>query len=238
MIDRPQRRADRDLALLARPELRPVRLLLEYWKPELALSDLGIEHTIVVFGSARFREGSRFYEEAREFGRIVGRQAAHGNAPKLVVVTGGGPGTMEAANRGASEVGAPTAGFNISLPREQEPNPYISPELGFEFRYFALRKLHFVQRARALVAFPGGYGTFDEVFEVLCLIQTGKREPLPVVLVGREYWNRAIDFDYLVADGYIDASERALFEICETAQQAWDAIEGWYRARGKRVNGG
>jgi uncharacterized protein (TIGR00730 family) len=237
MSEEHPRRADRDLALLARPELRPVRLLLEYWKPELALEDLGIEHTIVVFGSARFREGDRYYEEARELGRIVGRQAARAEGPRLVVVTGGGPGAMEAANRGASEVGAPTAGFNISLPREQQPNPYISPELAFEFRYFALRKLHFVQRARALVAFPGGYGTLDEVFEVLCLIQTGKREPLPVVLVGGDYWRRAVDFDYLVGEGFIEARERELFEVCETAQQAWDAIEAWYRARGERVNG-
>ncbi len=237
MTDRPSRRADRDLALLARPELRPVRLLLEYWKPELALADLGIEHTIVVFGSARFPEHSRYYEEAREFGRIVGRSAAGSDGHKIVIVTGGGPGTMEAANRGAMEVGAPSAGFNISLPREQQPNPYISPDLGFEFRYFALRKLHFVQRARALVAFPGGYGTLDEVFEILCLIQTGKREPLPVVLVGERYWTHAIDFDFLVAEGYIDAAERGLFQICETAQAAWDAIAAWYRARGREVNG-
>ncbi len=235
MDDAAARRADRDLALLARPELRPVRLLLEYWKPELALSDLDIRHTLVVFGSSRLREDSRYYEEARALGRIVGSTAATPDGQRLVIVTGGGPGAMEAANRGASEVGAPSVGFNIVLPSEQKPNPYLSPKLCFEFRYFALRKLHFVQRARAMVAFPGGYGTLDELFEILCLVQTGKREPLPVVLVGRDYWTRAIDFDYLVGEGFIDAADRALFQVCETAHEAWELLIGWYRARGQEL---
>jgi uncharacterized protein (TIGR00730 family) len=237
MDDGVSRRADRDLALLQRPELRPVRLLLEYWKPELALSDLKIDHTVVVFGSTRLQEHDRYYEEARELGRLIGRAGAGTDGHRLVVVTGGGPGAMEAANRGAQEVGAPSGGFNISLPREQEPNSYVSPELCFEFRYFALRKLHFVQRARALVAFPGGYGTLDELFEVLCLIQTGKHEPLPVVLVGERHWKRVIDFDFLVEEGYISAADRGLFQLCETAREAWEGIVAWYRARGEEVVG-
>jgi uncharacterized protein (TIGR00730 family) len=256
------RRADRDLDLLGRPELRPLRLQLEFLKPELAFQDRGIEHTIVVFGSSRIpapevaarvleharREGaepgerraaerlverSRFYEIAREFGRIVGR-AGRGRA---VLATGGGPGLMEAANRGASDVGAPTIGLGIVLPREQQPNPFLSPELSFQFRYFALRKMHFMLRARALVAFPGGYGTFDEVFETLCLVQTGKREAIPVVLVGREFWDRAVDFAYLVSEGVIEPGDLDLFAVAESAEEIWSHITGWYGSRGRSVFG-
>jgi uncharacterized protein (TIGR00730 family) len=265
------RRSDQDLELLARRELRPVRLLLDYWKAELGLADHGVLHTIVVFGSTRLLdpelarqrlaeveetvsrlpedgsardalrvarcavEQSRFYAIARELGQLVGRC---GNGPddhRLLIVTGGGPGAMEAANRGARDVGAASIGLNIALPHEQAPNPYLTPELHFSFRYFALRKLHFMQRARAFVALPGGYGTFDELFETLCLIQTGKRTPLPVVLVGREFWQRAIDFDFLVERGVLDREDLSLFTFAENAQEIWAAIMGWYTQRGRSL---
>jgi len=272
VIASPSRRpADRDLELLARPELRPVRLLLDYWKPELGLSDHGIAHTIVVFGSTRFLdpelavaqlaeaersaarlpddadaraavrrarcavEQSRYYTIARELGRLVGCSGEGARDSRLAIVTGGGPGAMEAANRGAHDVGAKSIGLNIALPDEQPPNPYVTPELSFSFRYFALRKLHFLQRARALVALPGGYGTFDELFETLCLIQTGKRDPLPVVLVGREFWQRAIDFDFLLERGVLDAGDLSLFTFAESAEEIWASIVGWYTDRGRSL---
>jgi hypothetical protein len=260
-------RADRDLDLLARDELRPIRLQLEYLKPELAFADLGVDHTIVVFGGTRladpelarkrlaeaqaaprgdgYDEGierarsalarSRFYEIGREFGRLVGHCGQGPGDNRLVIVTGGGPGGMEAANRGAHEVGAASVGLNITLPEEQQPNPYLTPELSFQFRYFALRKLHFMLRARALVALPGGYGTFDELFETLCLIQTGRRAPLPVILIGEQFWRRAIDFDFLVEEGMIDAEHLDLFEFAETAQEAWDHILRWYDVRNQPI---
>jgi uncharacterized protein (TIGR00730 family) len=216
---------------LARAERRAARLQLEYLRPELAFADQGVEHTIVVFGSTRLREGSRFYEIGRELGRLVGRCGRGPGDHRLVVMTGAGPGGMESANRGAHEVGAASAGLNIRLPAEQEPNAYVTPELCFRFRYFALRKLHFMLRARALVALPGGYGTLDEVFETLCLVQTGKRSPLPVVLVGESFWRRLIDFDFLVEQDMIDANDLALFEFAETAQEVWDRILAWYALR-------
>jgi len=183
----------------------------------------------------RVLANSRFYDVAREFGRIVGREGCDERGCRVLVVTGGGPGLMEAANRGAHEVGADTIGLNIELPREQAPNPYLSPHLSFQFRYFALRKLHFMLRAKALVAFPGGYGTLDELFETLCLIQTGKREPLPVVLVGESYWRRAFDPEFLVAEGAISTEDRQLFRFAESAQQVWDHIRGWYRREGRSL---
>lgn len=267
----PSDRRYGDPEFLARPELRPVRLLLDYWKPELGLSDQGVLHTIVVFGSTRFVDPelatlrlaeaerlaalhpgsdsaalaleraqcavrqSRYYAIAREFGRLAG---CCGDGPKdrrLLIVTGGGPGAMEAANRGAHDVGAASIGLNIALPREQSPNPYLTPELNFSFRYFALRKLHFMQRARALVALPGGYGTFDELFETLCLIQTGKLAPLPVVLVGRAFWERAIDFPFLVEEGVLDPAELSLFTFAESGREIWDAIQRWYSERGRSI---
>ena len=173
-------------------------------------------------------DNSRYYQEAREFGRLV---AESGKGPldcDLVVMTGGGPGIMEAANRGAFESGAKTVGLNIDIPLEQFPNPYISDELCFRFRYFALRKMHFMQRARALVAFPGGYGTMDELFEALTLVQTRTIKPLPIVLVGREYWQRVIDFDFLLEQGAIDVEDRDIFWYAETALEAWQGIEHWY----------
>jgi uncharacterized protein (TIGR00730 family) len=176
---------------------------------------------------------SHYYQVAREFGRLVGQACEKaGDGSKVMIMTGGGPGMMEAANRGAFDVGAKSLGLNISLPHEQYPNPYIAPELCFRFHYFALRKLHFLLRACALVAFPGGYGTFDELFEVLTLVQTRKIKPLPVILVGESYWRRAVDFDFLVEEGTIDAEDRQLFWYAETAREIWDGILDWHVACG------
>ncbi|HHJ39274.1 MAG: cytochrome D ubiquinol oxidase subunit II [Methylothermaceae bacteria B42] len=181
---------------------------------------------------------SRYYDIAREFGRLVGH-AGHGPLDcRLVVMTGGGPGMMEAANRGAFDVGAKTVGLNITLPHEQFPNPYITPELCFQFHYFALRKMHFLLRAKALVVFPGGYGTFDELFETLTLVQTRKIRPLPVVLVGKEYWQRAVNFDFLVEEGTIDPEDKELFWYAETAQEIWDGIVWWYESNGESLING
>jgi uncharacterized protein (TIGR00730 family) len=257
-------RADRDVALLARPELRHVRLALEYLKPELGLAERGIAHTIVVFGSTRLMapgqararlaaaeaspddpsevrraraalERSRYYEVGRELGRIVGRYGEGPRDERLVVMTGGGPGAMEAANRGAHDAGASSVGLNITLPSEQMANPFITPELSFQFRYFALRKLHFMLRARALVALPGGYGTLDEVFETLCLVQTRKRAPLPVILVGEAFWRRVVDFDFLADQEMIDEEDLSLFSFAESAQEVWNRIERWYEERGRAI---
>jgi uncharacterized protein (TIGR00730 family) len=176
----------------------------------------------------RILDNSRYYSVAREFGRLVGES---GNGPRdcrLVVMTGGGPGMMEAASRGAFEAGAKTIGLNIDLPHEQFPNPYITPELCFRFRYFALRKMHFLRRARALVVFPGGFGTLDELFETLTLIQTRTIRPVPVVLIGRAFWERAVDFDFLREEGVIDAEDREIFWFAETAGEAWAGIMDWY----------
>jgi uncharacterized protein (TIGR00730 family) len=175
---------------------------------------------------------SGYYDVARELGRLVGRCRSGGNDCHLLLMTGGGPGIMEAANRGAHDVGASSIGLNISLPREQFPNPYLSPELCFRFHYFAMRKLHFLLRARALVAFPGGYGTFDEVFETLTLVQTRTIVPVPVVLVGESYWRRAVDFDFLVDEGVIEAEDRELFWYAETAEDVWRSILAWHERRG------
>lgn len=180
----------------------------------------------------RVQAKSHYYEIARDFGRLVGRSSRGPDDCRLVVMTGGGPGIMEAANRGASDTGAKTIGLNISLPHEQYPNPYITPELCMRFHYFALRKMHFLMRARALVAFPGGLGTLDELFETLTLIQTRKIVPLPVVLVGAEYWQKVFDFDFLVAEGVVDAEDRDLFWFAETADEAWDGILCWHEHNG------
>jgi uncharacterized protein (TIGR00730 family) len=176
----------------------------------------------------RILESSRYYTDAQELGRLVAASGEGSLDNRLVVITGGGPGIMEAANRGAFEAGAKTIGLNIDLPLEQYPNPYISPELCFRFRYFALRKMHFLQRARALVAFPGGFGTMDELFETLTLIQTRTIKPVPVILIGRRYWERAVDFDFLLDEGVIDSEDRDIFWFAETAQEAWQGILDWY----------
>lgn len=180
----------------------------------------------------RIRIKSRYYDVARAFGRLVSEAGRRIGDGQLVIMTGGGPGMMEAANRGAYDAGSESVGLNINLPHEQFPNPYITPELCFRFHYFALRKLHFLLRTRALVAFPGGYGTLDELFETLTLIQTRKIKPLPVVLVGEEYWRRALDFDFLVDEGVIDAEDRELFWYAETAAEIWDGIRHWHEVNG------
>lgn len=175
----------------------------------------------------RVLANSVYYDVAREFGRLVGGGAGR-NGLGAVIMTGGGPGIMEAANRGSFDVGAKSIGLNITLPHPQYPNPYITPELCFRFHYFALRKLHFLLRARALVAFPGGYGTFDEVFEALALVQTRKVPPFPIVLVGERYWRRAFDVDFLLDEGVIEREDRELFWFAETAQEILDGILHWH----------
>ena len=212
---------------------RGVRFLLEYEKAEDALRRWGVRSTIVVFGSARARpagepgpaHGARWYQQARDFGLIASQRGGaldgdHGVRDN-VIATGGGPGVMEAANRGAHEAGAPSIGYNISLPAEQDPNPYTTPELTFQFHYFAMRKMHFAMRANALVVFPGGFGTLDELFEILTLRQTRKAPPLPVVLIDRDYWSRVIDFDAMIAEGLIESSDCDLFSHADDAESAW-----------------
>lgn len=180
----------------------------------------------------RILSKSQYYNVAREFSRLVAESGNGPDDPRLLVMTGGGPGIMEAANRGAVESGAKTVGLNISLPREQFPNPYLTPELCFQFNYFALRKMHFMLRAKALVAFPGGYGTLDELFETLTLIQTRKINPLPVILVGEQFWRKAINVDFLVDEGVIDAEDRDLFWYAETAEEIWEGLKIWYQRAG------
>ena len=245
-----------DEAFLARRETIGIRFELELLKPEILLSEHGIDHTITVFGSTRFvshekalemEKGaqtadekakankallhSRYYESAREFGAIVAQynNAQTEDSNKLHICTGGGPGIMEAANRGAFEGGDKTIGFNISLPREQHPNPYISPGLSFRFHYFALRKMHFMLRARAIVAFPGGFGSFDELFEVLTLMQTKKVTRFPVILMGKEFWNQMVHFQEMIEFGVIDESDMKVIHFAETAEEAWAIIRNHYQ---------
>jgi uncharacterized protein (TIGR00730 family) len=245
-----------DEAFLSRRETIGIRFELELLKPEILLKEHGIDHTITVFGSTRFvsREGaeeleknaktpqelqvarrallhSKYYESAREFGSLVAQYNAtqEKNSNKLHVCTGGGPGIMEAANRGAFEAGDQTIGFNISLPREQHPNPYISPGLSFRFHYFALRKMHFMLRARAIVAYPGGFGSFDELFEVLTLMQTKKVVRIPVILVGKDFWNEIVNFKQMVEFGVIDQEDMQTIHFSETALEAWQVIQDWYQ---------
>ena len=178
---------------------------------------------------------SHYYEVAREFGRLVSSHLSEESGSRVVILTGGGPGVMEAANRGAFDVGAKSVGLNIKLPHEQYPNPYITPDLCFRFHYFALRKLHFLLRAKALVAFPGGFGTFDELFETLTLIQTRKIKPVPVVLVGEDYWRQAFNVDFLVDEGVIDQEDRELFWFAETAEDIWRGILHWHEANNEPI---
>ncbi len=239
-----------DIDFLLRDELRGVRFMLEYEKAELSLRDWGVRSTVIVFGSARIpspeqakaelgvaagadakarakrrMELSRYYAEARNFGRIVsergGALCEDGDLRDNVIATGGGPGVMEAANRGAADAGAPSIGFNIGLPHEQRPNPWSTPELTFQFHYFAMRKMHLAMRANALVAFPGGFGTLDELFELLTLEQTRKAPPVPIVLMGRSYWRRLVNFEALVEEGMIEAADLSLFSFADTAEEAW-----------------
>jgi uncharacterized protein (TIGR00730 family) len=244
-----------DIDFLLREELRPVRLQLELLKPQLVQDEQGVEATIVLFGSARILAPevaehelsaaranndaralrmaesrvamARYYDEARRFAAIVTRRSASLAKP-IYVVTGGGPGIMEAGNRGAFEVGGKSIGLNIVLSREQIPNRYITPELCFQFHYFALRKMHFLMRAVALVCFPGGFGTLDELFEVLTLVQTGKSKMRPILLFGRDFWTRLINFDLLVETGMISPEDVNLFHFVETADEAWAALAAEY----------
>jgi uncharacterized protein (TIGR00730 family) len=215
-------------------EARGQRLMAEYLAAERVLESRGVRHAIVVFGSTLPSLGeSRYYPMAREFGRLAGRAAVA--AGTGCVLTGGGPGIMEAANRGALESGATSVGLNITLPKEQKANAYITPGLALSFRYFALRKLHFLLRARALVAFPGGYGTLDELFETLTLVQTRKIRPLPTSTIGSAYWKRAFDPEFLVQEGAIEPSHKALFRYADSAAEAWQIVEDWYRNAGEEV---
>ncbi len=213
---------------------RGVRFLLEYAKAEEALRAWSVRSTVVVFGSARIRENgpgrqAYWYAQAREFGRICSLEGGaidgHGGIPRdNVIATGGGPGAMEAANRGASDAGAPSIGFNIRLPHEQMPNPYSTPALTFRFHYFSMRKMHLAMRAKALVVFPGGFGTMDELFELLTLAQTGKAPRIPVVLFDRAYWNDIINFSAFVEHGMIDPADLEIFSFAETAREIWDHL--------------
>lgn len=233
---------DRDFLLS--DTMRGVRFLLEYAKAEEALRLHNIRSTVVVFGSARSHEGGpgrrgHWYEEARALGRIVSERGGaledHGGFRDNVIATGGGPGIMAAANRGAAEAGAPSIGFNITLPHEQEPNPWTTPALTFRFHYFAMRKMHLAMRANALIVFPGGFGTFDELFELLTLRQTGKSPPIPVVLVDEDYWRRAIGFETLVEEGMIDRRDLEIFAFADDAEAVWRELEagGIGRHRGE-----
>ena len=244
-----------DTEFLLREELRPVRMQLELLKPDLVQAEQGIVSTIVIYGSARILAAdvalqrladaeaagdalalrraqqqvlmSRYYEEARSFGSLVTRKSRELETP-IYIVTGGGPGVMEAGNRGAYEAGGRSIGLNIVLPHEQEPNPYITPELCFQFHYFGLRKMHFLMRSIGLVCFPGGFGALDELFESLTLMQTGKCRRSPIMLFGREYWTRLIDFDLLVETGMISPHDVELFHFVESADEAWDVIAAEY----------
>ena len=246
-----------DPEFLLRRETRGVRFQLELLKPDLALTEAGIDHTIVVYGSARFvspevadealkaaqaggdthaialaERACRtavYYEQARQFAQLVARfSLTQSPKDRLYICTGGGPGIMEAANRGASEEGAPSVGLNITLPHEQSGNRYITPELSFKFHYFALRKMHFLMRAQALVVFPGGFGTMDELFEVLTLVQTRKVRAVPIVLVGREFWDRLLHFDTMIDEGTISPDDLKLFHKVDTPQEAWDIVRNFY----------
>jgi uncharacterized protein (TIGR00730 family) len=235
-----------DTQFLLRDEMRGIRFSLEYEKAELALRDWGIRSTIIVFGGSRIptpenagelsadkrairlKDLSKYYQVARDFGRIASERGGASKPQNRwrdnVIATGGGPGIMEAANRGAMEAGAPSIGFNIALPNEQKPNAYITPELCFRFHYFAMRKMHLAMRANALVIFPGGFGTMDELFELLTLQQTRKAPPAPIVLLGRSYWNRILNFDALDEEGMISSEDLQLFEFAETAEEAWASL--------------
>ena len=250
-----------DPEFLLRRETRGIRFQLEMLKPDLEQQAQGIEHTVVVFGSARFPapeqaraalelaekagdetglalaqrnlRNAHYYDQARLFARLV---ASYSNplpaARQLFICTGGGPGIMEAANRGAQEMGALTIGLNIVLPHEQSSNPYVSPQLNFKFHYFALRKMHFMMRAKALVAFPGGFGTMDELFEILTLVQTRKAKPVPIVLFGSSYWKQLFNFEVMVEAGTISSEDLNIFQYADSPEEAWSAIKRFYELNG------
>ena len=222
-----------DQEFLLGDSMRGIRFMLEYEKAEEALRAYGVKSTIVAFGSARARQDGPgrqnfWYEQARLFGKIAsqcgGALRHYSNSHENVIATGGGPGLMEAANRGAHEAGAPSIGFNITLPNEQIPNSYTTPELTFRFHYFVMRKMHLVMRAKALVVFPGGFGTLDELFEILNLLLTKKISPLPVILFDQSYWMRLINFNAMVEEGMIAPEALNLFRFADTAQESWDQL--------------
>jgi uncharacterized protein (TIGR00730 family) len=245
--DTPQTRAPAyrlafaDDDFLCRDELRPVRLQLELLKPQMMLDEQGIESTIVLFGGARIPEPSkkdgartetlaelsRFYDETREFARLMTLKSMQGGGHEDVIVTGGGPGVMEAGNRGAVDAGGRSIGLNIVLPFEQAPNEYVTPELCFNFHYFAIRKMHFLMRAKAICVFPGGFGTMDEMFESLTLIQTGRMQRVPFLLFGKDFWQKIINWEALADAGTISAEDLDLFRFVETAQEAMELIDNW-----------
>jgi len=223
-----------DLDFLMRDEMRPVRLQLEMAKAEIVLDELGIRSTVIFFGGARIPEPgkadaaaapglaglSRYYEEARRIAFAVTQRSLQAYGREWVVCTGGGPGVMEAGNRGASEAGGQSIGLNIVLPHEQRPNDYVTPELAFNFHYFGIRKMHFLMRAAAICVFPGGFGTMDETFEALTLIQTRRMKPVPVLMFGREYWERVVNWQALAEAGTISPDDLKLFSFVETAEEA------------------
>jgi len=249
--------AFQDSDFLLRDDLRPVRFQLELLKPELLLEEAGIGSTFVMYGSARIpapdkadalveaattdrqrriaerlKAKSRYYDEARKLAAIASRCPTDADGKRqFVVCSGGGPSIMEGANRGAHDVGADSIGLNIVLPFEQTPNPYVTPQLSFQFHYFALRKMHFLLRARAVAAFPGGFGTLDELFELLTLVQTGKMAQLPIFLFGEEFWRRVVNFEALVDEGVIGENDLNLFRFVETAEEAWDKLTTYYATR-------
>ncbi len=213
-------------ARLQEPAVAQARREVAEARAEAAPDDAAL--ALEARAAANLERLSRNYDEARKFARLASVPRRPDGQQRYVIVTGGGPGVMEAANRGAAEVGAISIGHNIVLPHEQAPNPWITPELCFQFHYFALRKMHLMTRAKALVVFPGGFGTFDELFEILCLIQTGKSRPMPVLLFDRDYWQRVVNFDALAEQGVIDGRDLGLFEFVETAEQAWALVEARY----------
>ena len=239
-----------DADFIYRDELRPVRLQLELLKPELLMAEEGVESTVVLFGGARIpapekaKAGaapgttgamSHYYEEARSFARLVTERSLAGGGKDWVICTGGGPGVMEAGNRGAQEAGGRSIGLSIVLPHEQAPNPYVTPELCFNFHYFGIRKMHFLMRAATVAVFPGGFGTLDETFEALTLIQTGRMRQVPFLLFGEEFWRSVIRFDALVEAGTISAEDLKLFRFVDTAEEALAAMDGWENAGTKRA---
>ncbi|MFN3389470.1 MAG: LOG family protein [Allosphingosinicella sp.] len=255
------RLAFQDMDFLLREDLRPVRFQLELLKPELLLDEAQIASTFVFYGSARIpepakadalveaastdqqrliaerlRAKAKYYDEARSLARIASRVERDSDGMRqFVVCSGGGPSIMEAANRGAADEGQDSIGLNIVLPHEQMPNPYVTPSLSFQFHYFALRKMHFLLRARAVAIFPGGFGTFDESFELLTLVQTGKVKPLPIIFFGREFWERVVNFDALVEEGVVSPRDLELFSFCETAEEGWECIRKHYAESGPQL---
>ncbi len=245
--DTPQTRAPTyrlafaDPDFLCRDELRPLRLQLELLKPEMALAEKGIKSTVVMFGGSRIPDPdkkdqaktktlaalSKYYDEARKFAQLCTKESKKNGHSEMVVCTGGGPGVMEAGNRGAADVGGDSISLNIVLPHEQAPNEYATPELCFNFHYFAVRKMHFLMRAKAIAVFPGGFGTMDELFEALTLIQTNRMEPLPILLFGEEFWCRVINWGALAEAGTISPEDVDLFHFVETADEAWEIIQNW-----------